>query len=427
MKQSLILLALILVFANAYGQSERETLTLEECYEIVYTENPVTHKIMMNRQISDLNQRIAKSGWYPDIQLNASASYQSDVVEFPFDAPNFDIPTFSKDHYNIALNITQPIFDGGRIRTAKELEEDTGDISEASLESDLLTIKEQVDQIYLGVLILQVQMRINGDAIGDLEEQLEIVKSQVENGVLLPGNEASLRAEILKKEQDLTKIRYEIIAGMESLAEILGTDDVITQKLQLPEKEDWQKEYNEAMRPELALIQRRQNLLETQKNFANANKLPTVSFFVRPSYGRPGFNFFDDDLQFNWIVGLQARWSFKNTWNTSLKTDVMDLLQKQLTEDRTLFNRQQSVAIRRLEREINSLEEQIHRDREIIDLLNEVAEEKRNLVNKGINNVTEYISALNAETRAELQLELRKIQRVQAIINYETELGWTWN
>lgn len=427
MKQSLIFLSLIMLGLNANAQTEREILTLEECYEILYSENPVTDKIRMNRQISDMNQQIAKLGWYPDVQLEASASYQSDVVEFPFEAPNFEIPAFSKDHYNIALNITQPIFDGGRTRAAKELEEDSGDVMEASLESNLLTIKEQVDRVYFGILILQVQMKINATVISDLEEQLEIVVSQVKNGVLLPGNEASLQAEILKREQDLTKIRYDIMAGLESLAEILGTDEVITQKLELPKKEIWQREQSEILRPELAMIEARQELLGTQKNLTSANKLPTVSLFARPSYGRPGFNFFEDDLQFNWIVGVQAKWSLKNARNASIKTDVLDLQQKQLSEDRTLFNRQQNAALKRLDKEIQSIEEQIQRDQDIVDLLKEVAKEKRSLVDKGVSNVTDYISALNAQSRTELQLELRKIMRVQAIINYETEQGWTWN
>lgn len=427
MKQSLIFLSLIMLGLNANAQTERETLTLEECYEILYSENPVTDKIRINRQISEMNQQIAKLGWYPDVQLEASASYQSDVVEFPFEAPNLEIPAFSKDHYNIALNITQPIFDGGRTRAAKELEDDSGDVTEASLESNLLTIKEQVDRVYFGILILQVQMKINGTVISDLEEQLEIVESQVQNGVLLPGNEASLRAEILKREQDLTKVRYDIMAGLESLAEILGTDEVITHELELPEKEHWQREQSEMLRPELSIIEARQELLGTQKNLTSANKLPTVSLFARPSYGRPGFNFFEDDLQFNWIVGVQARWSLKSVRNASIKTDVLGLQQKQLSEDRALFNRQQNAALKRLDKEIQSIEEQIQRDQDIVDLLKEVAEEKRSLVDKGVSNVTDYISALNAQSRAELQLELRKIMRVQAIINYETEQGWTWN
>ncbi|WP_234572248.1 TolC family protein [Rhodohalobacter sp. 614A] len=428
MKRFLTLLSISAwMFMNVFAQSEMKILSLEKCYDILYTENPVTDKIRMNRQITNLNQRIAQSGWYPDVQLEASASYQSDVVNFPLDMPNLDIPNFSKDHYNIALNITQPIFDGGRTSAAKQLEQDSGEMNEASMESDLLTIKEQVDRVYFGILILQVQMKIHETVISDLEEQLELVKSRVENGVLLPGNESSLRAEILKREQDLTKIHYDIMVGLESLAEILGTDEFLTYKLELPEKENWELQNQDILRPELAMIEARQEFLGTQKNLSDANKLPTVSVFVRPSYGRPGFNMFEDDLQFNWIVGVQARWSLKSARNASVKTDVFDLQQKQLSEDRTLFNRQQNAALNRLKKEIQSIEEQIQKDQEILELLRQVAEEKRSLVDEGSNTVTDYISALNDQYRAELQLELRKIMRVQAIINYETEQGWTWN
>ncbi|MCG2590645.1 TolC family protein [Rhodohalobacter sulfatireducens] len=426
MKRFMIFIAPLLIGTQLYAQSPRDTLSLADVYEILYTENPVTDKIRTSRQITDLNERIAKSGWYPDFELNASASYQSEVVEFPFESPGFDIPNFSKDHYNLSVNVTQPIFDGGRTRASKQLEDESGDITEASLKSDLLKLKEQVDRIYFGIMILQKQREIISLAISDMEEQLEIVQSQVENGVLLPGNEATLRAEILNREQQLTKIGHDIIAGYEALNEILGGETPMVPTLILPEKEHWRKPGPMTNRPELDLLAARGELFETQKDLANAGKLPQVSLFARPFYGRPGFNLFEDDLQFNWIVGIQARWSLKTARNASIKTDVLHLQQKNITEDRTLFERQQNAALRRLNQEIMGLEEQIERDAEIVELRNQVAEEKRNLVEEGSATVTEYIRELNEFVRAQLQLELRKIQRVQAIINYETEQGWTW-
>lgn len=428
MKRLLFLLSLTLLIPwLSFSQSTGSTLTLEECYDILYNENPITNKIEMSKRITELNQKIAQSGWYPDLQVNASASYQSDVVDFPFEAPNFDIPNFSKDHYNLALNITQPIYDGGRTKAAKELEGDSGEITEASLEADLLRIKEQVDRIYLGILILEKRKDIAGTVLSDMSEQLEIVESQVENGVMLPGNERSLRAEILNKEQELTKINSDISAGYEALREILGHKIDLQAELQLPVKERWQNDAVTDLRPEMELLNAREDLLETQKSMANVGKRPTLSLFATPSYGRPGFNFFEDDLQFNWIVGIQARWSLKSTRNASLKTDALDLQRQKVVEDKELFKRQQSATMRRLANEIKVIEKQIEQDEEIVELRKQVAEEKRNQVEQGAGIVTEYITELNAQQRAQLQLELHKIQRVQAIINYETEQGWTWN
>lgn len=412
---------------SAFAQSARPTLTLEECYDILYRESPVTNKIEMTKRIIELNQRVAQSGWYPDLQVNASASYQSDVVEFPFDAPNFDIPTFSKDHYNLALNVTQSIYDGGRTRAATELEEDSGEITEASLEADLLNIKEQVDRIYFGILILDKQREILSAVLSDMTEQLEIVESQVKNGAMLPGNEAALRAEILNKKQELTKLNHDITAGYEALAKILGADFDQRSKLELPEKGGWRDDQPTELRPELILLNAREDLFETQKKLANAEKRPALSLFATPSYGRPGFNFFEDDLQFNWIVGVRARWSLKNTRNANLKSDALDLQQEKVKEDKELFKRQQSAALRRLAKEIQAIEQQIQQDEEIVELRKQVAEEKQKQVAQGASLVTEYISELNAQLRAQLKLELHKIQKVQAIINYETEQGWTWN
>lgn len=427
MKRLLILISVLLIAPQLFAQSPRDTLTLDEAYEILYSENPITDKIRTNRQITDLNERIAKSGWYPEVELNASASYQSDVVDFPFESPGFDVPSFSKDHYNLSLNVTQPIFDGGRTRASKQIEDDSGDVTEASLESDLLSLKEQVDRTYFGILILEKQRDIVSLAVTDMEEQLEIVQSQVENGVLLPGNEATLRAEILNREQQLIKIGRDIVTGYETLYEILGGNGPLIPTLVLPEKENWREQTTIAVRPELEILNAREELFETQKEITNAGKLPQISFFARPFYGRPGFNIFEDNLQFNWIVGVQARWSLKTARNASIKTDVLRLQQKNISEDRTLFERQQNAAMQRLKQEILGLEDQIERDKEIVELRNQVADEKRSLVEEGIATVTEYITELNEYVRAQRQLELRKIQRIQAIINYETEQGWTWN
>lgn len=427
MKRLSILLLFFLIGLQLVAQSPRDSLSLEDCYEILYTENPVTDKIRASRQIADLNEQIAQSGWYPDVELNASASYQSEVVEFPFESPGFDVPTFSKDHYNLSLNVTQPIFDGGRTRASMQLEDDSGDVTEASLESDLLSLKKQVDRIYFGILILQKQRDIAGLAIADMNEQLEMVQSQVENGVLLPGNEATLRAEILNREQLQTKLNRDIAAGYEALREVLGGEIPLIPTLKLSEKENWRKPDPMVTRPELDLLDAREDLFETQEEMANAGKLPQVSLFAQPAYGRPGFNLFEDDLQFNWIVGVQARWSLKTARNASIKTDVLRLQKKNITEDRTLFVRQQNATLRRLNQEIMGLEEQIERDKEIVELRKQVAEEKKNLVEEGSATVTEYITELNEYIRAQRQLELRKIQRIQAIINYETEQGWTWN
>ncbi|NBC28001.1 MAG: TolC family protein [Bacteroidetes bacterium] len=427
MKRLLILTIPLIIGSQLFAQSPQDTLSLEECYDILYTENPLTDKIQTNRQITDLNKRIAQSGWYPDVELNASASYQSEVVEFPFESPGFEVPNFSKDHYNLSFNVTQPIFDGGRTRTSKQLEDDSGDVTEATLESDLLSLKEQVDRIYFGILVLQKQKEIVDLAVSDMKEQLELVTSQVENGVLLPGNEAALRAEILNREQQLTKLHRDIDAGHEALSVILGGEIPDIPILKLPEKENWREPEPMATRPETDLLDARMNLFESQEELAISSKLPQVSLFASPSYGRPGFNIFEDDLQFNWIVGIQARWSLKTARNASVKTDILRLRQRNIADDRILFERQQNTAMRRLNQEIMGLEEQIERDREIVELRKQVADEKKSLVEEGSATVTEYITELNESIRAQRQLELRKIQRIQAISNYETEQGWTWN
>ena len=70
MKPLLILFFFLMSVVQLNAQSSSVSLTLEACYEILYSENPVVDKIQMSREITNLNERIARSGWYPEIAIS---------------------------------------------------------------------------------------------------------------------------------------------------------------------------------------------------------------------------------------------------------------------------------------------------------------------------------------------------------------------
>lgn len=425
MKISILFIALFILSSPLYGQPQTESISLEEVHKLLYTESPAADKSALQMKINDFNRRIAESGWLPEVHLEAAASYQSDVTEFPFDSPAFTIPQFSNDRYNLSLNIVQPIYDGGRTRSALEKQERSGELLLAGFDTELFRLKQQADQVYFTILVLQQRKERVRLMLVDLNEQLSLVSSRVEHGVLLPGDEAQIQAEIITRQQELKQLDSDINNGIEALEIILERDISRETKFLLPDRSGWNppEEQEVFNRPDIEQLQVRSQLLESEKETALTTRLPVVSVYANPFYGRPGFNIFNDDLTFNWVVGIKATWSFKSTRNAGLQAESIEIESKKNLRDLKFLQNNQKVLLDRLKTEINILEEQIKMDGEIIRLRRTITEEKEKQLAEGSITSADFIRALNAQERSAIQLEIRKIMRIQKIIQYETERG----
>ena len=423
MRKFKYLIVLSLSWVMVQGQNP-QTITLDYCYQKLNETYPVAKKLELQQKITETNIRLKQTGMYPEFALSGNVSYQSEVVDVPF--PGSGFPEFSKDHYLVSLDLSQPVFDAGRTGALKKLEENSGMAATAGYEADLWKIRSQAEQVYFGILLRRKQLETVDLLLKDLNEQLALVEVRVENGVLLPSNAMVLKAEIIKVEQQRTEIQSGVESGYAVLGELIGEDLSSNQDLELPGEVE--PDVNgEIQRPEYDAFDARHNLLDSQIELTGADKLPVVSAYAKTAYGRPGFDAFNDDLHFFWIVGLRANWSFRSWRNSDHKEQVIRLQQEQLAADKDSFTRQLNASLRQTEANISSLRQQIALDEEVLKLREAVVEEKRTQLNEGVITSTEFLTELNAEARARLNLELHKIQLVQSNYEYLTKQGKSWN
>jgi outer membrane protein TolC len=427
-----LLILMVICFwqpVTVYGQEiDPPAIHLREAYQLLIENWPVSDKVEYQHRITELNRRIAGSGWHPDLQVSARVSYQSDVTEVPFSAPGTESPVFSKDHYNFSLNLTQSIYDGGRTRALQQAEQYAGDTELARVEMDMYSIRIRMEQVWFGLLLLQKEYEVFQLMREDIHEQLGLVRTRVENGVLLPGDELVMRAELIRNEQELTRINGRIKAGYSVLSELLGIEISTDVELRTDEYSHLpESSTDEMMRPEFSLFDAGSRLLEAQKKAAGSEMMPAVSLFATSAYGRPGLNVFEDDLQLYWILGLRAQWSFKNSRNAKLRTEVISLAKNSIDADRNAFSRNLNASLSSLEEEIDAMRILIEQDEEVVRLRTLVAEEKKNMLMSGTITSTEYINERNAENRARLNLETRKIRLTQLIAEHKTTRGDRWN
>lgn len=154
-------------------------------------------------QTERYNLSNAAKGWMPQLSVNAKATYQSDVTKLPFDAdklsaiiPGIEIPTLSKDQYQVVAEVNQTIWDGGVIRSTRQLTEAQATADREQLNSDLYTLNDRVNQLYFGCLLQDELIRQNGLLQKELQINIDRISAMMENGVANQSDRESMEVEL---------------------------------------------------------------------------------------------------------------------------------------------------------------------------------------------------------------------------------------
>lgn len=401
-----------------------DTLNLDYCYDRIENHYPLARKMELQERITDLRLELAQTGYYPQIDLGGRASYQSEVTKFPTaGSGGASFPALSKDQYRVTLDVTQPIYTGGRVGVRKNIEREKSRQEILATEVQLHEIREQVNEVYFGILLARQRSSTLSLLLENLTSQLETVRARIKNGVLLPSQQYILQAELARIQQDSIEVRSDIRSGIRVLGELIGQQVDVDAVLKVPNLKLQALAEADVQRPEWLLFDSSSDLLDFRKELVNSEKLPVVSAFGLLSYGRPGYNFFNNDFHEFYMVGASVQWNFWGWNNSDEEKSILTIQQQQIQEDRQGFNRQLQMALLRIQEEIQSLQDQIDRDKEIIDLRKRIVEESESQLKNGVITATEYVTELNRAGEAQLALSARRIQLARMLVQYATTKG----
>jgi len=422
-----MLTAVVIAFLfGSFQPTPPDSLTLDYCHSRVENEYPIVRKLDLQQQIADLNKKIANTASYPQLNFGITATYQSEVTELQFPAGGQSSgPDLSKDQYKATMEISQSIYNGGAVGIRKKLAEIEGQREEQATRVQLHKVKEQVNEVYFGILLAQQQIKIVSTMLESLRAQIADVRAKVENGVLLADQQHILEAELIKTQQDSAEIRSNIQSGYEVLSQLIGEQVTVKKGLKIPETQISlvQVDSLARLRPEFRLFETNRSALDYQEELAETNLWPSLSAFGTAAYGRPGFNVFENDLHPYYIMGLQLKWNLWGAQNAATRQQVYNLQQKNIRQEERAFERQLRAGLNKIRQRIYSLEYQIQRDQQIMDLRQKVVASVSSQMKNGTATATEYVTELNKVTQAQLSMEMHKTRLARAKVDYRTTLG----
>ena len=219
MKRTILSYSFVLAAMLAHAQ-----LTLEGCQHSAQTNYPLVRQHGLIEKAREYNLENAGKGYLPQFTLSGKATYQSDVTKLPVDVPGIDIKSMPKDQYQVMLEVSQNIWDGGDIRSKKQLTRATSEIDRGKQEVDMYALNDRVNQLYFGILLLDEQLKQNQLLQEDLGRTHQQVSNYMANGIANQSDLDAVSVEILNTKQKRIELESSRQAYLSMLSIFIGKE-----------------------------------------------------------------------------------------------------------------------------------------------------------------------------------------------------------
>lgn len=407
----------VLIACNVEAQS---ILKLEEAQARAAANYPLLRQKALVQQQAQLNVSNLQKNLLPQISLGAQATYQSEVTQLPIKLPNITVDPLSKDQYRALLDVNQLIYDGGVIRQQQSLQRMGEKIASQQVAIELQKLRERINQIYLGALLLEYQLGQTAIVEKDLQAGLSRIKAQVSNGTAVKAAQASIEAELIRNQQRAIEISFSKQGLLDVLAVWMGDTTSVQYQLLKPAE---QIAAAEISRPELGYFMLQDSVYQLQNKLVDQKAAPKLSAFAQGGYGRPGLNMLKNEFAFFYTTGLRLQWSISSLYTNKQEKELTRISSRMNEVQKDQFMLQTNAALRQQLAEINKYKQLLSTDQQLIGLRVKVKETAAAQLENGLITPADYVREVQAEDQARQNALIHEMQLLQAIIQYNTISG----
>ena len=398
--------------------------TLQECQEAAEHNYPLIRQYDLIGKTTQLTVENIGKGWLPQVSASAQATLQSDVASWPeqmqsvYQQMGLNMKGLKKDQYRIGIDVNQTVYDGGVIRSQKEIAQRQGAIEEAQTEVTMYQVRSRVNEMYFALLLLDEQITLNADLQELLLSSEKKLESMFRHGTAAESDYLSVKAERLNVVQQATNLQ----AQRRTLAMMLSTFcGIEVQQVQKPVQYTAMSSQQSVQRPELKVIEAQLRLADAQEKSLDAALMPKVGVFAQGFYGYPGYNMFDDMMRHRWslngMVGARLSWNIGALYTRKNDKAKIQLQREMAATSRDVFlfnnNLEQMQQNENMERYRRLMAD----DDEIIALRSSVRKAAESKLAHGIIDVNDLLKEINAENNAQVQKSIHEIEMLKEMYN----------
>ena len=409
----LILLANISLFAKEYSLND---LLNESVKNSAFSKQGQNYTEISKKEISDII-----SNYYPQINFEGQATYQSDMFKIPLNIPNMTLPDLRKDQYNVWLNFTQMIWDGGLVSSKVDISEISSKANIENTNAKLRNIVENTANLYFAGKKIEANMKSISTVMNTLESNKNQVTSLVNNGVLKQSNLDAINIQISAKEQTMESLKKDYESVLEKLKLLIAKNDldklgqidiaVNSTDLKINRSESKAMEYYQEL-----------NNVKSDINYSML--MPKINAFAKVGYSNPNqLNMFEQDWSEYYMVGIRFSWKPFSWFSESKNAEIAKLQNENIELEKLEFEKQVNMQLVQERSEMDKQKSIIQQDKLIIELQNNITKEKYSQFLNGTATISEYINEINSLQIYETNLSIHNISLENAKTNLLIKSG----
>ncbi|WP_455673663.1 TolC family protein [Phocaeicola sp.] len=418
LKAAMLSLCMVMGASATHAQ-----LTLDECQRLAQDNYPLLKKYDLINRSTDYSISNIRKGYWPQLSFSGQATYQSGVASLPdaltgiLGQTGYDAKGLKKDQYKVGVDLNQTVWDGGNLNAQKQAASAEGGISVAQTDVDMYAIRNRVNDLFFGILLMDDRLRINEDLQALLLSNCNKLEVMLKNGTAMPYNVDAMRAEYLKTRQQMTELNAARESYLQMLSLFIGKEAAALLPLQKPD--ETMPVTRENFRPELRLFDAQLSQADARRKLINSGIRPKISLFAQGYYGYPGMDFFSDMFDHDWtlngMVGVRLNWNISNLYTHKDELRKISLMRNRIENAREVFLFNNRLQTTQEEKTIERYRQVMADDDEIIRLRTSVRKAAESKLNNGIIDVNDLLQEITNENRARLQHSSHEIEMLKAI------------
>ena len=403
--------------------------TLEECQRAAEQNFPLIRQYGLIEKTTDLNVANIQKGWLPQVSASAQATLQSDVPAFPdefqklYQQMGITMEGLERDQYRVGIDVQQTVYDGGNIKSQKEIARRQGELHSRQNEVTMYNVRRRVNEMYFSLLLVDEQIRLNADLQTVLEGNEKKLAAMLKGGTASESDWQNVKAERLNVVQKMTGLKSQRTALVRMLSTFCAMEVNRLVKPEIPENTG----STVNLRPELKTIDAQLRLADAKEKALDATLMPRLGVFAQGYYGYPGYNMFEDmtgrKLSWNGIIGARLTWNIGALY--SRKNDKAKLQAERETAE---ANRERFLLDNKMEQiqqneNISRYRQLMTDDEEIISLRSSIRKAAESKLAHGIIDVNDLVREINSENKARVEQCIHEIEMLKEIYNLKITTG----
>lgn len=412
----------LLLLANVGFSQVNKEVSLEQLQQLVVNYYPTLKQQLMYGKLAESKKQLLNTNYLPQISLVGTATYQSEVTKFNFSIPGATTFNQKQDQYSVGLELKENIFDYGAIKTQKKIEQLIAESQNKQIDADFIKVKERIEQLYSSIQLCVENLSILALKQVELTTKQKHVSSLVQNGAGLKSSLLVIEAEILITEQKIAEVNSMKQACIEVLSLLTNQKfDATTRFKDIETNSTLKVTIN---RPESQLFELQKNTYSLREKMITKSNLPKVYVFGRGYFGRPGYNFLNNDFRTYGMVGVGLNWNLSSYYTSGKEKKNLQIASELITVQKEAFELNVQTLLVQQKEEILKLEKLIEMDVKIQAIKKEILAVSSSQLDNGIITSAEFIIDLNADQHARTTTSMHQIQLAMVKRAYNTTLGY---